>query len=430
MKKILFLGATLMIFILSSYAQDKVIEKSGKKPKWVNGLVKDYIIVSGTGADLQSAQQNALTLIKQQIVSAVAENVKSTSTLHTEEANYNNNVNIFLEKYASTTNTQSGKVPFLQGISLSKAEEYYWEKLKRPNKTITYIYHIKYPFSEFELKKLVSDFRMYDRKLTFQLERLLQQIDSVQTVEQIEGNMAQLASLKDYFMDARQDQCNLGISQYRSLLNSIELVELESQLSELKYYLRLGNRPISTSKKPIVRSECARIGSIINNADNVIIQYDYENCYEDPENSILVKYHFGTTDVQKLFYFDVTASKTSIFLSDPLHFKSILKDDNTVTKAVLDLTLQSKYDSPFAIEKVVIEWKGLSPIIIDNIQQNFKGKGSHNLRLNINQPISIKETSALGKTLPVVSGYIYYRSSANGELMSYRIYNQSYTTDW
>jgi len=430
MKKTLFLGATLMLLVFSSYAQDKVLEKSGKKPKWVNGLAKDYIIASGTGADIQSAQQSALTSIKEQIVSAVAENVKSTSTMYKEEANYNNNVNLFLEKYASTTNTQSGKVPFLQGISLSKAEEYYWEKLQRPNKTITYIYHIKYPFSEFELKKLVSDFRLYDRKLTFQLESLLEQIDSVQTVEQIEGNMAQLASLKDYFMDARQDQCNLGISQYRSLLNSIELVELENKLGELKYCLRLGNRPISTSKKPIVKSECARIGSVINNADNVIIKYDYENCYEDPENNILVKYRFGTTDVQKQFYFDVAANKTSIFVSDPLHFKTILKENEMVTKSILDLTIHSKYDSPFTIEKVVLEWKGLAPIIIDNIQQNFKGKGSHNLRLNINQPININETSALGKTLPVVSGYIYYRSSATGELMSYRIYNQRYTTDW
>jgi len=31
MKKTLFLGATLMLLVFSSYAQDKVLEKSGKK---------------------------------------------------------------------------------------------------------------------------------------------------------------------------------------------------------------------------------------------------------------------------------------------------------------------------------------------------------------------------------------------------------------
>ncbi|HPD94354.1 MAG: hypothetical protein H6537_02450 [Bacteroidales bacterium] len=429
MKKFLLLLVTACI-AFTSYSQDKLLEKSGRQPKWVNGLEKDYIIVTGTGPDAQAAQQDALTNVKKLIVSSVAENVKSSSEIKKEEANYNNNVNIFLEKFATSTSTQSGKVPFLQGISISKVEEFYWEKHQRKDKSVYFIYHLKYPFPEFELKKLVSDFKFRDRQLTEQLDSLLAQVETVESVEQIEKNIAELKSLKDYFMDGRVDQCNLGITRYKSLLNSIELVEDEGSLGELVYYLRLGDRRISTSKKPNVKSECARVTSIINNKSNVTIKYDYENCYEDPENNILVKYTFAGVTVKKPFYFDIAENKASIYVSDPLHLTAISKDEENVVGALLDLTVISKYNSPFTVEKVVLEWKGLPPVIIDNIGQSFQGKGNHNLKLNIDQSIKIADTSTSGKSLAMISGYIYYRSDATGELKTYKMYNQSYTTDW
>ncbi|HQE55582.1 hypothetical protein, partial [Tenuifilum sp.] len=188
-------------------------------------------------------------------------------------------------------------------------------------------------------------------------------------------------------------------------------------------------RAISTAKKPTTKSECARITSVINNSDNVVIKYNYENCYEDPENNILVKYMFGGVTVQKPFYFDVAANKASIFLSDPIHLNAIAKDDANVTGIIVDMTIRSKYDSPFVVEKVVLEWKGFPPVVIENIGQSFKGKGNHTLKVNSDQSLKIAETSSSGKTLSLLSGYIHYRD-ASGELKTYRIYNHSYTTDW
>ncbi len=430
MKRYLLLALTVIGVIGITPAQDKLLEKSGKQPKWVNGLEKDYIIVVGTGPTAQDAQQNALSNVKAQIVSSVAENVKASSEVRKEEASYNNNVNLFLEKFATTTTTQSGKVPFLQGISLAKVTDFYWEKRQRTDKSVYYMYHIKYPFPESELKMLVLDYKMRDRELTRQMEELLEQVDKVESVEQIEKNIAELGNLKDYFMDGRVDQCNLGITRYKSLLSSIELVEMESDLGELKYYLRLNGKAISTAKKPTTKSECARITSVVNNPDNVVVKYNYENCYEDPENNILVKYMFGGVTVQKSFYFDVAANKASIFLSDPIHLTAISKDESMVNGILADLTIRSKYEAPFVVEKVVLEWKGLPPVVIDNIGQSFQGKGNHTLKVNSDQSLKLAETSSAGKTLSLLSGYIHYRNSATGELKTYRIYNHSYTTDW
>lgn len=413
-----------------SLSQDKVIEKSGKQPKWVNNLEKDYIITVGRGATSQEAQQNALTMVKERIVSSVAENVKAKTEIKKEEANYNNNISVFLEKFASQTTTESGKVPFLQGISLSKVEEFYWEKLQSKDKVVYFYYHLKYPFPEFELQKLVSDYKMRDAELTKQLEDLNAQAETVETVEQIEKNISELKVLTDYFMDGRKNQAELAIARYQSLLSSIELVEVESNPGELKYTLRLGTRTISTVKKPFTKSECARVTSTINNQDNWVIKYDYANCYEDPENNILVKYRFGNSDVQKKFYFDISANKASIFVNEPFHFTTTTKGESTIDASLLDLTVVSKYEAAFTIEKIIIEFKGLTPIIIDGINQSFSGKGNHNLKLNISQPIKIAETTSIGKNLAFLSGYIHFKSNATGEVKTYRIYNHTYTTDW
>lgn len=428
MKRVLLL---LVFLPVLSFAQIKVVEKSSKRqPSWVNGIEKDYVIVVGTGETIQDAQQNALTVVKERIVSSVAENVKTRSEMKVEESSVNN-VSQFLEKFASQTTTESGKVPFLQGISLSKVEEFYWEKTEnKDTRAIRFNYHLKYPFPEFELKKLVSDFKMRDRELTEQLESLLGMVDKVSSTDEIEKNIGELKILSDYFMDGRKDKCSLGITRYRSLLNSIELVELESGLGELKYGLRLSNRFITTSDKPKVRSECARITSTLNNPDHTLIKYDYDNCYEDPENNILVTYRFGNTTVEKPFYFDITADKAAIFVSEPFHFNSVAVTDGTVNSAFVDVTIVSKYAAPFTIDKVVVEFKGQAPVIIDGIGQSFSGKGNHSLKLNINQPLQVESTTSAGKNISMISGYIHFTSNITGEKKTYRIYNHNYTTNW
>jgi hypothetical protein len=121
----------LLSFGLVAFAQPKVMDKSGRKPDWVNGIQKDFIIVSGSGPTINDAQNSALMIIKERIVSSVADNVKATSTMQTEEATTNKSVSSFFEKYTSNVTSESGKVPYLQGVSLSNANEFYWGKTKR-----------------------------------------------------------------------------------------------------------------------------------------------------------------------------------------------------------------------------------------------------------------------------------------------------------
>lgn len=430
MRRILFVSL-LLISYSASFAQVKVVDSSAKRPpKWVNGLEKEFIIVVGTASTIQDAQQSALNMVKEQIVNAVAESVKTSSEMRMEESTINN-ISTYLENFASTTTTTSGPVPFLQGISLSKVDEFYWEKLERKaDRSITYNYHIKYPFSKIEMWKLVEEFKKRDTEMGNQLEELLSAVDQVKSTEEIARNIDELKVLSEYFMDGRKDKALMGITRYNALYDMIELVELSSDLGTLKYALRIGERYVTTSRKPQTKSDCARItGTKVGNGETTI-SYDYENCYDDPENHILVSYRFGNTNLRKPFYFDITGDKASIFVNEPFHFKALGANEQTIEHAMLDMVLVSKYEAPFTIEKIVLEFPTHNPIIIENIGKSFQGKGNHALKLTISEPMEREKTSTQGKRVAMLSGYIHFRSDKTGEVKTYRIYNHTYTTNW
>ncbi|MEI6049001.1 MAG: hypothetical protein WCS03_08905 [Bacteroidota bacterium] len=421
----------LLLFGPVAFTQQKVVDKSGRKPDWVNGVEKDFIIVSGSGATINDAQNSALMIIKERIVSSVADNVKATSTMQTEETNTNKSVHSFFEKYTSQVTSQSGKVPYLQGISLSNANEFYWEKLseKKINR-VYYEYHIKYPFPEFELKKLVSDFRFRDKELTDNLNRIEEEVETVTSIEQIESNLDELKALQDAFIDARLDKVNTVSARYRGLFKAVELTEIENSLGLLKFTLRLNDRIISTVKKPTVTSECARINGTKNNVTDWEISYNYDNCYEDPENNIAISFRFGNVAVSKKFYFDVAANKASIFVSEAIQFVKVTDDAENILSSDCIITAVSKYDSPVIIQKVTLEIKGTAPIILEDINQSFSGKGNHALKLSVSNTMAKQITTSAGKSNPVLSGSIQYKNQATGENLTYRIYNQKYSTSW
>ncbi|MDR3180639.1 MAG: plethodontid receptivity factor PRF, partial [Prevotellaceae bacterium] len=145
--KYFFVCAVLAVLSTACAAQVKVIDKSAKKaPAWVNGIEKNFLIVSATANDVEEAKEKILNSLREQIVHAVAVNVQSSAAINVQETALNGKVRQFLETTGSTIHTKSGNVPFLNEIALSNAVDYYWEKQQdKKTKAVTVIYHVKYP---------------------------------------------------------------------------------------------------------------------------------------------------------------------------------------------------------------------------------------------------------------------------------------------
>ncbi|MFP4289893.1 MAG: hypothetical protein ACLFQS_11610, partial [Bacteroidales bacterium] len=422
----------LMLVCTQLLAQFKVTDASQhREPSWINALERNYIIVSAEGESIQEAQQNALLFIKERIVTSVADNVQATSEIVTEESNINNNVSTFLETYNATITTQSGDVSYLQGISLSKAEDYYWEQLLDKKAGIMkYRYHVKYPFPDFELQKLVMDYQIQQRKLSEQLQKLLEAISKVNTIEQINGNIAELQTLTDAFSDTRKDRAKAGITRYKELLNGMSLVETQSQPGEIRFIIQGGGRTFTTSKRPNVQSECARITGVKPQGNEWVIHYNSEYCYDDPENHIEVNYRLGTSPVRNKFYFNINEDAVDVSIREPIAFESIEMQEGKITKTKVNITLWAEHEAPFLIENISIQFNQSPPLTVKDINQRFEGKGNHYLTLMIDQELDQENTTSTKNVVSRLSCTLNLKEIKSNESRSLKILNHAYTTSW
>jgi septum formation topological specificity factor MinE len=420
----------ILLLPVALFAQDKVLEKSSKKkPDWVNATIKDFIIATGRGKTIDEAKNTVIPTIRTEIMNSVAVYVRSSSEMTIENENKNNVINT-IEKFKNTSTVQTADIPSLKGLSLNKVSEFYWEKIQeKESKEITVAYHVKYPFSEQELKKLIQEFNKKDQEMTDQMNGIIDNIDNIESIEDISTNIKQLENLAAYFVDQRKEKSELGLIKLKDMLKSIEIVPIENNLGKLKYTLKIGEKFYKTSQKPkYSNSECVTITSKTSEAHVQIIQYTYESCTEDEKNMISVSYKYGNNRVDKTFYFDVTSNSVNIFIKGEIIMKALNKDNDKVNSYSCDLTLVSKYDAAFIIDKVVLEWQGLAPVTLSNVGKEFAGKGVQNLILEVNEPIDLLKSSSKNK--PAVNGTIFFKVKATGETKRYKFYDQNTMTDW
>jgi hypothetical protein len=306
--KYLFICAALVVFSTTCAAQIKVIERSAKKaPAWVNGIEKNFLIVSATAKDVEEAKEKILNSLREQIVHAVAVNVQSSAAINVQETMLNGKVRQFLETTGTTIHTKSGNVPFLSEIALSNAVDYYWEKQQdKKTKTVTILYHVKYPFPEIQLQQLVFEFKEADEKMTAQLTTLCESMDAIRDMESIGKNITALQQLQKLFDDGRKDQAAACIANYRNLYTYASLEENAHHTGNLSYQLMLSGKPAVTIQKPRVKSNCAdNIRVKTHDNGSADISYQTDGCYADLDNYIEVTYNFGGKNVSQKFFFTV-----------------------------------------------------------------------------------------------------------------------------
>ena len=428
MKKILVALTLLLGFGLVSqtYAQKaKVLEhQPKKKPAWVNSLVKDYIIVVASGSTLEDAQERAILKVKEHIISSVADNISSTSEYTLTEDTKSGDMSI-TENYKVATKTRAADIPFIKGISVNQVEEYYWEKVSEKG-GITFYYHIKYPFTEFQLKKLIMEYERADRDLTQQLEGFLARIDDAESIEELNqlSNIIKALSTSFIDVDNRKTKCNVAVSKISQMIKNVSIEAVGTSLGEIRFSLYTNGRIIKTSTTPKVKSNCAKISDIKPDGDEWVVKYSVDECYDDPDNKITVRCGSASKD----FWFNVKENSVEIFVNADINLTGGTDNGETIEGCRCAIPVVSKYDSPFVIEKVVLNFGNEAPIIIENIGQKFSGKGNHDLTLTIDKQLD--KSVYTQKKYPTVKGTIFFKAVNSNESNAYRLYNQKITTNW
>ncbi len=141
-------------------AETKVVEKSAKKaPEWLGTAADGYLIVTVEAPSLAEAQRRATAEITERIIHSVASNVTVEQSNIATETITNGGVSESSDTYSRQSSIRTANLPFIKGISLSKAADIYWAKL-RDKKTGAehYEYSVKYPYTRLEQQMLQADF--------------------------------------------------------------------------------------------------------------------------------------------------------------------------------------------------------------------------------------------------------------------------------
>lgn len=408
----------------------KVLESQPKKqPAWVNSLVKDYIVISASSNTLDDAREKAIVKVKEQIITSVADNVSTKSEYSISEDNKTGDMKI-TESYKVATKTRAADIPFIKGISLNQVEEYYWAKVKESDGRINYYYHVKYPFSEFQLKKLVMEYEKNDRELTNQLNSLIAKIDETNSIDELQQLHSEINALSKSFIDvdSRLRKSEVAMAKITEMLKSVSIETVSATLGEIRFTVNIGSKVMKTSAQPRTKSNCAKITEVKASDLEWVVKYTYSECYDDPDNKITVesRNQFGKANHE--YFFNIKSESIDVFVKDEINFTAGTDDGTSVVNSKCYIPVVSKYDAPFTIVKVVLNFGNEAPIIIDNVNASFSGKGNHDLNLTVAQ--SLDKSIYTAKKYPMVGGTIYFKSDKTGEQMSYRLYNQRITTNW
>lgn len=309
MKRIYLLVLALLTLSFVSFGQYKVQESSQKKmPEWVNSVERDYLNVFATGSTIDEAKAAVLQKVKEQVAQSIASRIMSDSKLSTSAYQSGNDFSK-IQSMESTIRSKTAKLPFIGEISLSKVSEFYWEKrYYKSSGKYEYMYAVKYPFSEFEMKKLVAEFEAHDAKLNQQIDEFEYGLDNIATIEDIDKKLSELRAFINEFDtdDPRYNRVQEISNRYRQLYDHISIDYFQEKKGVIVVNLSLAGREITTSQRPNLKSNCASKITHSYQGSSLVIKYDDFNCYEEDENYIEVKFRTGNKQLSEKIFFKST----------------------------------------------------------------------------------------------------------------------------
>jgi hypothetical protein len=405
-------------------AQEKVIDKSGKKPDWVSGIEPNYLIESGKGATLDEAKTQALTRVKDNIVNSVAVKVSSSTELSTSEIRQGEKYNVS-GSYAEVIKTKTANLPAIKGISENKVSEFYWEKIqnKKSGLVVCY-YHVKYPFSQADLDQIIFEYNEALRRMREQLEAAIAGLDDLTQVEAIIERLTTLRHLSKQLEDENKAIAATNIGKLEDLLKNLQIQQTVCEQGALKYFLVYGNRRFTTSQNPKTKSNCASNFRQQSVGDTMEVRYDHQGCRSQVTNTISLEYRFESRPVKAEFQLASTFTSSNLKISEGAQFVIIEQDYTTITqyKIVLPVLMQS--NETVELKNVTITFSKRPMLTFNNVSGQTLSPGLNSLELTGDFPLQKSNYTFENYEIVLISGSITYTNLKTNSTSAYKFYNE------
>ncbi len=421
---ICLLTCLTLFFSMEAYTQEKILEKSGKKPDWINSTQKDYIIESGKGVSIDEAKELAMLNVKENIVKSIAEKITSTSEIKMREERQGNSYQVS-GNYQSVIQSKTDDLPFIKGISLNRVSDFYWEKIKnKKSGYIVYIYHLKYPFSELELRNIILDYELGQRKISDEFYETLEDIEEIGTIEGLLEKIQTIRRLVPHLDEKDKAIASMNIVKLESVLKSIGIDEVTNQKGIIKYFLTYDDRHFNTSLKPKVTSTCATNFRTTRAADTMLLYYDATDCFEVVSNLISIEYRSGNYTIKNSFPLILAQNKVEFLISGTIQLSSLEKNSSGVNSYQLFLPILSKFQDEILIKNVNINFTGHPAVLFNGLSNVTLNKGFNEIILTGQIPLKQNAYNFEEGSTILVSGSITYFVPTTGETGVNKFFNE------
>lgn len=294
----------LAVLVSSAFAQDyKVLDRSEKRrPDWVGRSGDEAIALGAEKATLEEARQACMQALRMEIISSIAINVYSESSVHVRNVNATAGSE-FTEEFINNSSTQSAVMPFLTNISAANTLATYWEK-RQDKKTheVSYEYCMLYPFPESVRNEYLNEFLKIDREMVEKTEALNARLSSISSVEDIDRGSVEIKECVSYFFDKRRKAWAEGIAAlYRKAPSKISLHGKQADKGAYRVWLEYDGRKITPSGTPTLKSDCAENLQFSRDGQDYLVTFSTENCLEDEPRSLGVAFRIKAKNIKQKF---------------------------------------------------------------------------------------------------------------------------------
>jgi hypothetical protein len=364
------------------------VEKSHPdRPEWVYGIERDYIIVEGVAETHQEAQNNALKMLRERIVSTAAVNISSEAYIEITEKTIEN-ISRYSEDVSHKTMISTDFLSSLKGISPSRAQAYYWEKKKYPEKHFKVHYHIKYPFTKKEIDNLIAEWVEMDKGFAVQLDKLEKNIDNTNSVFDLISFKDEAHGLKNIFTGVRKTRVELLELQATQLLANLGYEVISHERGNILLKLSSMGKEFMMQTELVFSSSCAKVFQtrLIGDDNYLNIIYDPDFCNNQEKNTFQISQNYGEITIFSDYEIPPPDDEIRFAVSEPVRLRNLATYNSRHTEWHLPVRVFT--DCPFIITKIELTVSRNSRI---SLRQLITGEDSQSfLQTNINQSIKNK----------------------------------------
>ncbi|MBO5848641.1 MAG: hypothetical protein J6R17_05460 [Bacteroidales bacterium] len=306
MKKNILILLFAILPILGVAQKDyKLVEESAKKkPEWcTSSPSKSYIFVKiEKAATIEEASSKAMNELLRKIAAAVAVQTEASDKSSMRYSERDGKVE-YEENMESVIETKFAKLPALHGISLSKADVYWERFVEKKTKETAYDYYILYPFSVLDLQEITTAYEEHEKALNDKINGFRDDLEYTNDIDELMANINEMKSMMAEIGegDSKYNALQNNISLYENVISNIYIDVVENNKGYMLVQLKHNDNVMKTKSLPQVKSVngCSRDFTKKHSGNQIEINFNTFDCYEQDDNYVEVKFTFGKKRVVK-----------------------------------------------------------------------------------------------------------------------------------